>query len=274
MFNKLKKYKGFKFVLPSFIGFLLLYIVPFFGGFKVSFSKTAFNKGFVGFTNYLYVLDSSAFQLAAKNTALFMIIAFPLIIVLSFFLALCIYELNISKVIKLFIVIPIAIPSAAVAGFFKRAFGVTGWNLLDSEYALFVVILIFLWKNTGYNLIIYLAGMSQINKSAIEAASIDGANYLEKLRYIIIPLLTPTTVIVGIITIINSFKVFKDILMIQGRYPNPKIYMLQHYLTNKYLSLKYHHLTAAAYIFTLVILAIVFLFLLMDRKYAKKVGEK
>ncbi|WP_069649322.1 carbohydrate ABC transporter permease [Caloranaerobacter ferrireducens] len=273
MLKKLRKSKGFLFILPSLIGFSILYVIPFIGGLKYSVSRSGFDDTFVAFKNYNDVFKSNAFNLALKNTALFMGIAIPLIIIISFILALIIYEIKAPNFIKLFIILPMAIPSGTVAGFFRKVFGFGGFNLIDTEYAMIVVILIFIWRNTGYNLIIYLAGLSQLRKEIIEASMIDGANYFQRLWHIIIPLITPTTVFVGIVTIINSFKVFKDIFILQGSYPNPKIYMLQHYMNNKFRDLQYEKLTSAAYVFAIVIFAFAFLLFLLDKKHAKRVGE-
>lgn len=270
---KLKKYKGYLFILPSLIGFAILYIIPFFGGIKYSVSRSGFDSTFVAFKNYNDVFNSDVFMLALKNTCLFMGVSIPLIIVISFIIALLIHELKAPRIIKLFIILPMAIPSGTVAGFFRKVFGLNGFNLIDSEYAMLVVILIFIWRNTGYNLIIYLAGLSDINKGAIEASMIDGANYFQRLRYIIIPLCTPITVFVSIVSIINSFKVFKDIYVLQGSYPNPKIYMLQHYMNNKFRDLQYEKLTSAAYVFAMVIFAFALILFIIDRKHSRKVGE-
>jgi multiple sugar transport system permease protein len=268
-----KKYKGYLFILPSLIGFATLYVIPFLGGIKYSVSRSGFDSTFIAFKNYNNVFKSEAFILALKNTSIFMGIAIPLLITISFIIALMIYELKTPKIIKFFIILPMAIPSGTVAGFFRKVFGFYGLNLIDSEYAMIVVILIFIWRNTGYNLIIYLAGLSQINKEIIEASMIDGANYLQRLRYVIVPLCIPTTVFVSIVTIINSFKVFKDIYILQGSYPNPKIYMLQHYMNNKFRDLQYEKLTSAAYVFALSVFLFAFIMFSLDRRHGKKVGE-
>jgi len=270
---RLRKYKGYLFILPSLIGFGILYVIPFLGGIKYSVSKSGFDNTFVALKNYKDVFSSEAFKLALKNTSFFMGLAIPLLIIISFILALIIYEIKAPKILKLFIILPMTIPSGTVAGFFRKIFGLDGFNIIDSEYAMLVVILIFIWRNTGYNLIVYLAGLSQINKEVVEAAKIDGANYFQRLKHIIIPLCTPTTVFVAIITIINSFKVFKDIYILQGDYPNPKIYMLQHYMNNKFRDLQYEKLTSASYIFTILIFAFAAIIFIMDRRYEKKVGE-
>lgn len=273
MLDKLRKLKAYPFILPSLIGFAVLYLIPFVWGFKYSFSRSGFDSTFVGFANYNEVLASGAFRLAMKNTGIFMGISIPLIMMLSFLLALAIYELKPPKFVYLFMVLPIAIPSAAAAGFFRKLIGTGAFSLMNSDYAMLGVIMIFIWKNTGYNLIINMAGLLQLDTSVVEASMIDGATYFQRLRHVIIPLCTPTTVFAGIVTIINSFKVFKDVYVLQGSYPNPSIYMLQHYMNNKFADLQYEKLTSAAYLFAIVIFAFAFLLFYMDKAYARRVGE-
>ncbi|MGF7058523.1 carbohydrate ABC transporter permease [Brassicibacter mesophilus] len=271
--KRLKKTKGFIFIFPSLVGFSILYVIPYIWGIKYSVSRSGFDKTFVGLANYKEVLDSKAFVLAAKNTVSFMGFAIPLIIIISLVLSIAIYETKAPKLIKLLIILPVAVPSASVVGFYRKLLGTGAFNLMDSEYAMLGVILIFIWKNTGYNLIIYLAGLTQIEKSIGEAAEVDGANYIQRLWHVILPLLTPTTVFVGIVTIVNSFKVFKDVYILQGSYPNLKIYMLQHYMNNKFADLQYESLTSAAYIFSLIILIFASILYLFDRRFSEKVGD-
>ncbi|SCX90927.1 carbohydrate ABC transporter permease [Alkaliphilus peptidifermentans] len=270
---KIKNFKGYFFIMPSLIGFSMLYVIPFLLGLRYSVSRSGFDDTFVGFTNYRNIINSLSFRLALKNNLIFLFAGLTIIIVLSFVLALIIHEINAPKILKLCIVLPIAIPSATVAGYFREVFATGANNLMDSEFAMIGVILIFLWRSTGYNLIIYLAALSQLDKSVIEASEIDGANYLEKLRHVIIPLVTPATFFVSIISIINSFKIYKDLYILQGNYPNPKIYMLQHYMNNKFRDLEYEKLTSAAYLFAIFIFIIALMFYYMDRRYIKKIGE-
>ena len=261
-------------VFLSILGFFLLYVLPFLWGIKYSLSRSGFDNTFVGLHNYIEVVKSDTFRLAVKNTVTFMGIAIPLIMLVSFILALAIYELKPPKFVYLFILLPIAVPSTSVSGFFRKLMGTGAGNLMDSDYAMLVVIMIFIWKNTGYNLIIYLAGLLQIDPSLIEASQIDGASYLQRLIHIFMPLCTPSAGFVGIVSVINSFKVFRDVYILQGKYPNPQIYMLQHYMNNKFKSLEYEKLTAAAYIFAAIIFIFALLLIYKDRKYGKKVGER
>lgn len=274
MIKMIKKVKFNFLVLPSILGFFLLYVIPLLWGVKYSLSKSGFDNTFVGFKNYIEVVKSDAFRLAVKNTVTFMGISIPLIMLVSFILALAIYELKPPKFVYLFILLPIAVPSASVSGFFRKLIGTGAVNLMNSDYAMLGVIMIFIWKNTGYNLIIYLAGLLQIDPSIVEASQIDGASYFEKLRYILIPLCTPSTVFVAIVSVINSFKVFKDVYILQGSYPNSQIYMLQHYMNNKFMSLEYEKLTSAAYMFAAIIFIFAFLLFYKDKKYGEKVGER
>ncbi|HYF81422.1 MAG TPA: sugar ABC transporter permease [Clostridia bacterium] len=270
---RIRALKAYLFVLPSLTGFSILYLIPFIWGIRYSVSLSGFDNTFVGLKNYESVLLSGAFRLALKNSAIFMSIAIPLIMTLSFFLALAVYEFKPPKWVYLFIVLPIAVPSATVVGFFRKLIGSGAFSLMNSDFAMLGVILIFIWKNTGYNLIIYLAGLMQLDGTVIEASKIDGAGYLQRLRHIIIPMCTPVTALVGIVTIINSFKVFKDVYILQGSYPNPQIYMLQHFMNNKFKDLQYEKLTSAAYLFAAIIFIGAFLLFRMDRSYSRKVGE-
>lgn len=269
----LKNYRGVKYIIPSLTGFLILYLIPLFLVLKYSFQKSSFNTSFVGFDNYINIVHNKSFCLAMNNTIKFVIIAIPLIIVLSFLLALTVYETKPPKFVSLFIILPMVIPSGSIAGFFKEAFGSGTNNILETKYAMIIVVFLYIWRNTGYNFIIYLASFSKIDRGIIEASEIDGISYLGKIKHIFIPLTAPGTAFVGILSIINSFKIFKDIFIIQGEYPNPSIYMMQHFLNNKFNFLKYEELTTAANIFTLMTLILVFIFLRIDRNYARKVGR-
>lgn len=270
----MKKYKAYLVILPSLIGFFLLYILPFFIGIKFSMQRSSFNDSFVGLNNYINIFHNDAFMLALKNNLIFMVIAIPLVMVVSFIVALLMHELKVHFLIKIAMIIPIAIPSAAVSGFFKAVFDMEGLSLIESRYAMLAVIIIYIWRSAGYNIIIYMAALGQMNKSALEAASIDGAGYMSRLYHITLPMMIPSTFFVAIMSIMNSFKVFKDVYILQGAYPNPQIYMLQHYMNNIFSKLQNEKLTTAAYIFTAFIFVFALVFYRVERSYLDKVGER
>jgi len=156
-------------------------------------------------------------------------------------------------------------------GFFRKLFSVGGWDLLDSDYAMVAVLIIFVWRNIGYALIILSAGLNSIPKVYLENAQMDGANIMQRVKNIIIPMLTPSLIFATIVTFINSYDVFKDIYLLQGRYPNPSIYMIQNYMNNKVSSFKMIDLIVTSYLFTAFIGLLILGFILIDRLYFKKV---
>lgn len=121
------------------------------------------------------------------------------------------------------------------------------------------MIYIFIWKNIGYNTILFTAGLYSIPTTYYESAAIEGANGIARFKYITWVYLLPTTVLVFIMSIINSFKVFKEIYLIAGGYPHESIYMIQHYMNNMFLSLNYQKLSTAAYILVTFILILMFI---------------
>lgn len=271
--GRMKKFKAYIILLPSLTGFFLLYILPFFIGIKFSMQRSAFNKEFVGLANYIKIFDNEAFVLALKNNLIFMVIAIPSVMIVSFVVSLLMHELKVSHWIKIAMIIPIAIPSAAVSGFFKTVFDAEAFSIIESNFAMLAVIIIYIWRSAGFNIIIYMAALGQMNKSAIEAASIDGAGYMNRLYHIILPMMIPSTFFVAIMSIMNSFKVFKDVYILQGAYPNPQIYMLQHYMNNIFSKLQNEKLTTAAYIFTIFIFLFALVFYKVERNYLDKVGD-
>jgi multiple sugar transport system permease protein len=259
-------------LLPSLMGFLLLYILPFLWGLRYSVSRSGFDDAFVGLSNYRYVIHSPSFRLALKNNLVFLAIGIPLLIVISFLLALLVYEVKASPWVKLAIVLPIAIPSASVSGFFREFMATGIHNLMDSDLAMVSVIILFIWRSTGYNLLVYLAALGSMDQSLLESALMDGASYRQRVQHVILPALTPATVFVSILSIINSYRVYKDVFILQGNYPNSRIYMLQHYMNNQFAHLQYQNLTAAAFLFVLLIFGVALIFFYVDHRYHLRTG--
>jgi multiple sugar transport system permease protein len=147
-------------------------------------------------------------------------------------------------------------------------FGIAKINWLDSALALPVMILIFLWKNCGYNMVLFLAGLGNIPKDYYEAAWIDNASAFQTFRHITIPCLLPTAALALIMSIINSFKIFREIYLITGNYPQESIYTLQHFMNNMFASLNYPRLTAATTTLVLFIVLFTQFLLRLERKAA------
>ena len=102
-----------------------------------------------------------------------------------------------------------------------------------------VIIVVYLWKNIGYNVILFLAGLQRIPQDYYETAQIEGAGRLRQFGSITLVYLTPTMFLVVIMSIINSFKVFRETYLIAGDYPHDSIYMMQHYMNNMFVVARY-----------------------------------
>jgi multiple sugar transport system permease protein len=146
-------------------------------------------------------------------------------------------------------------------------FGAARVDWMKTDSARIVVIVVYLWKNIGYNVILFLAGLQQIPKDYYETAQIEGAGRLRQFRSITLVYLTSTMFFVVIMSIINSFKVFRETYLIAGDYPHDSIYMMQHYMNNMFMSLDIQKLTAAATLMFICILMIVLGMFTLERRH-------
>lgn len=270
-------------LMISLSGFALFYLVPFIVSFFYSIVDNPINGVFCGLQNYKGMLKNQYFLRGLKNTVKFMSISIPLNMALSLIVALFIHNTRrYPKLFSLIFLIPLAIPSATSAFFwenffglhgtwnrFLNMFGITGMNWFDSKYSMVVMVIIFIWKNIGYDMALFLSGLSSIPDQYYEYADVEGAGKLWKFVHITIVYLTPTTFLVMIMTFVNSFKVFKEIYLITGEYPSEGLYVLQHYMNNMFLSLNYSKLASAVYILTIVIVLFVACLFRTERKLSE-----
>jgi multiple sugar transport system permease protein len=131
----------------------------------------------------------------------------------------------------------------------------TDW--FAAPYALPVLIGTYLWKNLGYNLLLWLAGLYGIPTARFEAAMIDGANAVQRLAYVTLPSLKPQLFTVAALSLVNSFKVFREAYLLGGNYPDDSIYLLQHLWSHWFASLDIDLLCAAAAVLAVVLFAVI-----------------
>ena len=264
---------GLGFAALPLLGFLVFYIVPF----GVTIGKTLMDgiagTRFIGLGNYVSVLSSPAFRLAAGNTLKFIIVGVPLLMALSLGVALLLRAgLKGADFFRAAYVVPLVLPVATVAQVFGilfgnggavnyalRALGLPAVNFLGSGDAFWVLILLYLWKNMGYGVILMLSGLMQIPKEYYEAARVDGAGGFYQLSRITLPLMAPTFLFMTVISVTFSFKSFREAYALAGNYPDSSIYMLQHFMTNNFANLNYARLSVAAVMTFLVIFTFVLL---------------
>jgi len=283
-FNKREGFfsPGFIFILPGLIGFCVFFIAPFCLSLVYAFMDRPVNGSFAGFSNFASLLTNRAYLRGLMNTIRFIGISVPLNLILSLGAAILV-----NKIVKgrdfysLIFLIPLVIPSGSMVFFWKTIFSYDGalngllnnfgigkiaW--LDSILALPVMIIIFLWKNIGYNMILFLAGLSNIPKDYYEAAWMDNAPAFRVFTHITLPCLLPTTIVALIMSIINSFKIFREVYLITGSYPHESIYTLQHFMNNMFASLNYPRLTSATALLVLVMVIFTQFLLKLERKAA------
>ncbi|MDQ0089067.1 multiple sugar transport system permease protein [Paenibacillus anaericanus] len=271
------------FLAPSIIGFSIFYLIPFALGVVYSCMDRTTDGSFVGFANYQAVLSSSSFHKAATNTMLFTGISVPLMIIVSLLLALLLNQnVYLRKWLRTAYVLPLIVPVSSIVMIWQILFdwngALNGWmhNLgferidwMKSEWAKVVLSLVYLWKNIGYNIILFLAGLQSIPRDYYETADLEGASRFRKLTHITLVYLTPTLFFVVLMSIINSFKVFRETYLIAGDYPYDSIYMLQHYMNNMFFSLDVQKLTAAATLMVICILVIVLGIFTIERQFRR-----
>ncbi|GIP18611.1 sugar ABC transporter permease [Paenibacillus montaniterrae] len=269
------------FLAPSLIGFTIFYLVPFIVGFYYSLMDSPTNGSFVGLDNYRQLLQSASFRKAASNTAIFTLTGVPLVMAISLGLALMLNRtLPLRNWLRAAYVMPLVVPVASIIVVWQLWFDMQGainaiwtsWgntpiDWMNTSWARAVVMLIYLWKTIGYNMILFLAGLQNIPDEYYEAASLDGAGPIRKFISITLVCLTPTNFFVLIMSIISSFKVFRETYLIAGDYPHESIYMLQHYMNNMFQALDYQKLTAASFLMASAIVIIVTILFRFERKF-------
>lgn len=278
---KRNKLIGFALFSPFLIGFVVFYVAPFLLSVVYSFTKGVVEFTFVGFDNYIEVFESPAFQIAATNTFKFLLIGVPLIMVLSILLALVLHRAfrGVSWYRSIFL-LPLVIPVASAVMAFQVFFAYSGvvntWfqqiglvpvNWLDSDMAFSLLIGLYIWKNVGYNIILLLAGLNGIPDELYEVSRLEGATRFQTLRYVTLPLLMPTMFFVVIISIINSFKSFREAFLLSGTLPHTSIYLLQHFMNNNFENLNYQRLSVAAFLTFLVIISLVCVYFFARKKF-------
>jgi multiple sugar transport system permease protein len=269
------------FLAPSIIGFAIFYLIPFAIGVFYSLMDRTIDGSFVGLANYKELLASDSFLKASANTLLFTGISVPVLIVISLLLALLLNQnVYIRKWLRTAYVLPLVVPVASIVMVWQILFdwngALNGWlnhlgqdrvDWMNSEWARVVISAAYLWKNVGYNIILFLAGLQSIPSDYYETADLEGAGPFRKLTSITLIYLTPTLFFVVLMSIINSFKIFRETYLIAGDYPHDSIYMLQHYMNNMFYSLDVQKLTAAATLMVIAIFVLVLGMMTLERKF-------
>lgn len=259
---------GYLLVMPLMAGFLLFYAIPFLIVVYNSMIKGVGNtKQFVGIENYMDLLGNAVFRLAFGNTLKFLLIALPTIVVLSFAIALLVKnQAEKHKQLKSVLLLPYIMPIVgtvlivelifAEAGVINKTLYTMGLPVVDwlnSELAFLVVVLLYIWKNAGYSVILLLSGLITISDDQYTAAALDGANRWQQFVHITMPQMWYSVFFATVFSLINAFKCFREIFLIGGIHPHTSIYMLQHFINNAFEKVNYAKLSVASVLLFLII---------------------
>lgn len=276
------------FVSPSLLGVLIFFVLPFFVVIYYAFVNNPVLHEFVGFDNFRNLFQNQSFRLAAKNTAIFSLISVPSAVIGSLLLACMLSQrIPLRSQIRTFMLSPLMVPMASIVliwqvvfsnngalNDFLAHFGVEKIDWMKSEFNRYVVILLFLWKNIGYDMILFLAALANVPTDIQEMAMLEGASSVRiffqiKLRYIF-----PTILFVTILSLINSMKIFREVYLLTGKYPYDGLYLLQHFMNNTFESMDYQKLSSAALVMAAVMVLVIGLLFLVDNKLGKDVEEE
>ena len=240
---------GWTFIMPNFLGFVLLTLGPVLALFYIAFTKwSAFGSPqFTGLENFERLIGDKIFWTSFGNTLYYSAIHIPVTFVVSLSLALLLNEKMRGRAF---------FRSAAFFPYFTSIVAVAQvWNMLfspefgpvnqllrfiglentpdwvaSSTWAMPAVIIVGIWRDAGYFMLLFLAGLQSINPELHEAAKMDGANWLERIFNVTIPGLRPTMFFVTVMLTINSFKVLDLILVMTGGGPGNSTLVLSQYI--------------------------------------------
>lgn len=275
------------FLIPSFVGLLTFYIVPFLVVIYYSFVDSPINREFVFLDNFIRLVKNSAFRRAVANTVRFSLTAVPLAVILPLLLAIVLeknipYKSNLRTIFLMPMMVPVAsiiliwqvvFHYNGVANEMLNALGIASIDWFKSEFSQVVVVLLFLWKNIGYNMILFMAALSNIPNDVIEVATLEGASRWQIFSRIKLRYLSSSILFVTLMSVINSFKVFREVYLLTGDYPYDSLYMLQHFMNNTFASLDYQKLSSAAILMSIAMIVIIGAMFIVDNHIEQDIEE-
>ena len=241
MKSSFKSKAAFFFLAPAVLSILIFFFIPVVAAFLISFTDfDIYALGdlntvrFIGFKNYQGLLEDPLFWQSLKNTSYYVVLATPLTITVSLGAAMLLNSklVKFKSIFRLSYFIPyittlvaVAIvwrfiyhPKFGILNYFLSFLGINPVDLLgDPNLAMPAIVLMSVWKNFGYYMIIFIVGLQNIPEDLYEAASLEGAGFWQQFKFITLPMLAPTTLLVSIITIAGYFQIFAEpYIMTQG----------------------------------------------------------
>ncbi len=258
------------FLLPNILGVLYFSLIPMLQVLVRSF-QSAVGGRWMGLNNYETVLNNTAFRLAVSNTVRFTVVCIPILVLVSLILAVALQSISgIGKSIRTVFLMPMAVPAASVVLVWRvlfhdnglingMLFSLNGTQIewMHSGAAFWMLVISYLWKNLGYTMVLWAAGLSGIPVSCYEAAQVDGATNWQTFLYITLPNLKGTAYTIVVLSLLNSFKVFREAWLVGGDYPDQSMYLLQHLYNNWFRELDFDKIAAASVISSAVVFGLI-----------------
>lgn len=284
---KRKYFTAFFYLLPSLIFLSIFTYYPIFDAFRLSFYKfNAFTPKpvFLWFQNYIRFFNNPIFWQVITNNVIFAAATIFPTMVLALFFAILINEVTLKSPFRLSLFYPLLIPYAAAVmvwvfmydpslgpvNKFLGMFGIPsiGW-LGDRRYSLLAIILMTMWKNVGYYMMIYLVGLQNIPAELYDAAKSDGASWSLKHYHVTLPLLGPSTLFIFVVSIIQSFKVFTQIYLMTEGGPGYSSNVLIYYTYEH--AFKFWQLGKASTLTSMMILILLLLVLIVFGVFGRRI---
>jgi multiple sugar transport system permease protein len=247
-----QQWEGYLFLLPSFLGFFIFIVLAVLMSLGISFSDwglTGF-KSFVGLRNYQALLRDPVFWQTVRNTIFYIVTIVPLQLVLGLLMALALNQAIRGRVVyRLIYFMPVVTTIVAGAIVFRLLLSTNGPinGLLDgvasllripftppnwlgsSDFSKWSVVMLTLWKNSGFTMVVYLAALQGVPQELYDAANTDGAGSWQRFRHVTLPLISPTTFFLLILQLIGAFQLFTEpFVMTDGGPANSSLSVVQY----------------------------------------------
>jgi multiple sugar transport system permease protein len=274
------------YLLPILLGLTVFTAGPVIASFTLSFTRYGIGESptFVGLENYRDLFHSDLFWQVFGNTFYYVVLYVPASIAISLALALLIEKrirgITFFRTVYFLPVVTSIVASAIVwswlyngdvglLNYLLSIIGIDGpkW-LQDPHWALPAIAIMSIWKNAGYNMMIFLAGLANVPKDYHEAARLDGASAFHRFRHITMPMLSPVTFFVLVVTTIGAFQVFEQTFVMTNGGPGTSTLTLSYYIWQT--AFKFFNLggaSALGYVFFLLVLAFTALQFYARRKW-------
>jgi multiple sugar transport system permease protein len=279
--NREKKY--FLMVLPGLAGMIAVYGLPYLKMFLTSLQESASQRVFVGLRNYAELFQNRAFLRALGNTAVICVLGTALILPLSILLALLLLRSGrLQSFLRTSFILPFFVPAACVVMVWRvlfdqngainsllRQLGGSGADWLGSGWSKLAVLLMYLWRNIGLNVVLFTGAMAGLPTERVDVARIEGAGRVQVFFLVTLRHLAPAVVFAAVLSVMNSFKVFREIYLLTGDYPPESMYLLGHFLNNMLRQMNYPRMSAGAIVYTLFAAGLMSVLYFLEKRAGK-----